>query len=91
MTWRPRVRRRQALTGQEKWEESIAARTIKGHPSIEAVNNQGQTITINLCANCGAVRRVLYLSTDRWFCTACRNTGDARPTQVAIPNPARRQ
>lgn len=58
--------------------------TIKGHPEIPLVHEQGPPTTITVCANCERMRTVLFLSRDRWFCTACRAEGDARPTMIPL-------
>ena len=76
---------------QHDLEQAYVAKTISGHPVLETENLDGKKMNITLCSECGSVRSVLYLSTDRWFCTTCRSTGDARPTQIAFSNPARRK
>lgn len=45
---------------------------------------KSEPTVIHLCANCERMRTVLFLSHDRWLCTACRNEGTARPTVVPI-------
>lgn len=55
-------------------------KVISGHP--QTVNSAGSLIY--LCANCERMRTVLFLSKDRWLCTACRNEGTAQPTYVPI-------
>jgi translation initiation factor 2 beta subunit (eIF-2beta)/eIF-5 len=64
--------------------------TIQGHPSAEAHRAHAPALNITVCAECEKVRTILFLSGDRWFCTSCRNSGDARPTQVPVSNPARK-
>lgn len=63
--------------------------TISGHPHLEAHRPHAAPLQITVCAGCGHLRTVLFLSRDRWFCTACRTSGDARPTQIPVSNPAR--
>lgn len=46
-----------------------------------------QPIIIHVCANCERMRTVLFLSEDRWLCTACRNEGTVAPTLVPIGRP----
>ena len=79
------------MNEQEAREEAMRALTIEGHPNILAHNTEGRTMKIIICAECNAVRSVLYLSKDRWYCTSCRNSGDARPTMIPLSNPARRE
>jgi hypothetical protein len=62
-------------------------REIIGHPDVEAFNSEGKSIRISVCSDCGSIRTILYLSKDRWLCTACRSEGDARPTQVPVSRP----
>lgn len=64
-------------------------REIGGHPTVEAWNDEGRALNFTVCAGCGSLRSVLFLSRDRWYCTACRNEGDARPTVVALSHPAK--
>lgn len=63
--------------------------TIAGHPSVSLEREGAPAIEIALCAGCGGMHTILMLSRDRWFCTRCRNAGDARPTQVFFKNPAK--
>jgi hypothetical protein len=65
-------------------------RTVRGHPSAEAVNLDGQSFRITVCANCESVHSVLFLSNDRWYCRNCKATGDARPTVIPLSRPGRR-
>lgn len=46
-----------------------------------------EPVVVYLCANCERLRTVLFLTKDRWLCTACRNEGDAQPTFVPINRP----
>jgi hypothetical protein len=65
--------------------------TVSGHPSLvadrEALGFKLPPLTITVCAECGKMRSVLFLSKDRWYCTGCRKSGDARPTQIALRRP----
>lgn len=65
-------------------------RTVSGHPALEAHRTYADALKITVCAGCERMRTILFLSGDRWFCTACREEGDARPTQIPITNPSRR-
>lgn len=63
---------------------------IKGHPELPTYAEDGTQVgMITVCAGCERIRTILFLSGDRWFCTACREEGDARPTQIPLSNPAR--
>lgn len=66
------------------------AREISGHPALEAANYRDEPVTITVCAGCGQMRTVLFLSRDRWFCTSCRVEGDTRPTVVPLGATTRR-
>ena len=46
-----------------------------------------EPVVIYLCACCERVRTVLFLSNDRWLCTACRNEGTERPSFIPIGKP----
>lgn len=63
--------------------------TIKGHPELELPDSLGggQSVFITVCAECGAMKSVLWLDGDRWYCRVCRNTGSARPTMVPVSMP----
>lgn len=63
--------------------------TIGGHPTVEAVPSSGPAFAVTVCAECERMRTVLWLSRDRWYCTACRNQGDARPTTIPMSMPRR--
>jgi hypothetical protein len=67
------------------------SREIGGHPAIDAHRPSASALKITVCANCERVRTILFFSADRWFCTACREEGDARPAQIPVSNPARRR
>lgn len=58
--------------------------TISGHPEVLLPNAADSPVTITVCAGCGEMRTVLWLSQDRWFCTKCRAEGDARPKMIPI-------
>lgn len=58
--------------------------TIDGHPSVEAHRPGAAPLQITVCADCGALSSVLWLSVDRWYCGKCRSSGDGRPTQVSM-------
>lgn len=60
---------------------------IKGHPSVQAQREDAPALEITLCAGCESVKSILFLTGDRWYCTKCRTSGNARPTRVAVPNP----
>ena len=70
--------------------------TIELEPSFPAVEPhwrpwgiswkqpEPQPVVIYVCANCERMRTVLFLSEDRWLCTACRNEGSERPTFIPV-------
>ena len=58
---------------------------IDGHPTLELVNDQGDTIQLlTVCAECGQVRSILFLTRDRWYCTSCRTEGKAPPRMFPV-------
>jgi hypothetical protein len=63
---------------------------IRGHPAVDAepnANTGARPFLITVCAECEAMRSVLFLSRDRWYCTKCRAEGDARPTMIPMSKP----
>jgi len=58
--------------------------TISGHPALELPNGRDQPVVITVCAECGAMRTVLFLSKDRWFCFKCRAEGAAPPNMFPL-------
>jgi ribosomal protein S27AE len=34
---------------------------------------------ITVCANCGHMRTILFLSSDRWICFKCKTEGQTKP------------
>lgn len=64
--------------------------TIKGHPEI-VTESPTQTLRITVCAECGSLRSVLWLSSDRWYCRSCRAEGAGKSKLIPISNPARRR
>lgn len=59
--------------------------TIVGHPTLELFTSIHQAPTlITVCAECGAMRTILFLDKDRWFCTRCRIEGAAAPNLYPI-------
>lgn len=65
--------------------------TIKGHPGIEYESADKRQLKVDVCASCGSMRSVLWLSVDRWYCRVCRNEGMQKPTMIPVSNPARRR
>jgi len=56
------------------------AATIEGHPEEALLNEQGKVITmLTVCCECGALRSILFLERDRWYCSVCRVEGKAPP------------
>jgi len=64
---------------------------IGGHPFVLAHRDDIglPPIRITICAGCERVRRILFLSKDRWMCTGCREEGDARRTMIPVRRPGR--
>lgn len=58
---------------------------IKGHPAIVAPNANDDELRFTVCAECGRLRSILFLTGDRWYCTVCRNAGVAKPSRVRVP------
>ena len=53
---------------------------INGHPEVPLVDGSGDLVSmLTVCAACGEVRTILFLSADRWYCSKCRMTGIAPP------------
>lgn len=53
---------------------------IQGHPVRElylAADTEPTLITV--CANCGQMKTILFLSKDRWFCFQCKSEGQTKP------------
>jgi ribosomal protein S27AE len=48
-------------------------KVISGHPEQPLLNDAGNLISmLTVCAQCGALRTILFLTADRWYCSACR-------------------
>ena len=62
----------------------MAATEIQGHPTIELDLGNGEATLITVCANCGEMRTILFLTKDRWFCTKCRVEGAVAPNLYPI-------
>jgi ribosomal protein S27AE len=53
---------------------------ISGHPEEPLLDSTGNLIQmLTVCAHCGNVRTILFLTEDRWYCSSCRMTGIAPP------------
>lgn len=65
-------------------------KTIAGHPEI-VTESDTQKIRITVCSECGTMRSVLWLSTDRWYCRSCKAEGAGKTTLIPLSNPARRR
>lgn len=57
---------------------------IQGHPTLTLVNDLGEQTLITVCAECGEMRTVLFLSKDRWFCFRCKTSGASPPNLYPI-------
>lgn len=57
--------------------------TINGHPAVALLDEMGdvkQMITV--CCDCGAIRSIVMLVGDRWYCSACKTEGHARGARM---------
>jgi hypothetical protein len=57
---------------------------IAGHPTLELAHEPGLSTLITVCASCGELRTILFLTRDRWLCTRCRAEGAAPPNLYPI-------
>lgn len=60
------------------------AAEIQGHPTVEIPDGAGGATLITVCAGCGRMRTILFLTRDRWFCTSCRLEGATAPNLYPI-------
>lgn len=51
---------------------------IQGHPTVELYVEAGPTL-VTVCASCGQMRTILFLTEDRWYCSKCRAEGHQPP------------
>ena len=58
--------------------------TIKGHPTRELLNDDQQPVVVTVCASCGHLRSVLWLTVDRWHCNQCKAEGVTRPNMYPV-------
>lgn len=58
---------------------------IAGHPSVEIyLEPDRPPALITVCASCGQLRTILFLTGDRWFCFRCKTEGAAPPNLYPI-------
>ena len=58
---------------------------ISGHPALELEPEVGSNpVVITLCAFCGEMRSVLWLTKDRWICRSCKAEGLQPPNMYPI-------
>ena len=57
---------------------------IRGHPTLELVTSAPEPTLITVCANCGHMRTVLFLTKDRWMCFRCKTEGATAPNLYPI-------
>lgn len=58
---------------------------IQGHPTLELEPNIGSDpVVITVCAECGEMRSVLWLTGDRWYCRTCKAEGAKPPNMYPI-------
>ena len=69
----------------------MSGATIEGHPGIEYQSVDGRQLTVTVCAECGKLRTLLWLTGDRWHCSACRAEGVGRGKLVPVSKPTRRR
>jgi translation initiation factor 2 beta subunit (eIF-2beta)/eIF-5 len=53
---------------------------MAAEPTLELPD--GTLITV--CANCGQMRTILFLTRDRWLCTKCKTEGAAPPNLYPV-------
>jgi hypothetical protein len=58
--------------------------TINGHPTLVYAHENAMPTLLTVCASCGKLRTILFLSHDRWLCTACRTEGRTQPSVYPI-------
>ena len=57
--------------------------TIQGHPTVALLDLQGEVIQmITVCGECGAVKSVIVLVGDKWYCAKCRSEGSVHDTKM---------
>jgi ribosomal protein S27AE len=62
-----------------------SATEIQGHPEAPLLDDAGNLQTmITVCAACGEMRSILFLTRDRWHCTKCRTEGVAPPNLYPV-------
>ena len=58
---------------------------IAGHPELLLEPLVGsEPVVITVCAACGEMRSVLWLTGDRWYCRSCRAEGAQPPNMYPI-------
>lgn len=58
---------------------------ISGHPTVELhVGPDVPPTLLTVCASCGQLRTILFLTRDRWFCTRCKTEGATSPNLYPI-------
>jgi hypothetical protein len=58
---------------------------IDGHPTVELHLASADSPTLlTVCAACGHLRTILFLSKDRWFCFKCKTEGATAPNLYPI-------
>ncbi len=61
-------------------EPVVEPEVISGHPAVPLLDGEGELLQmLTVCAHCGKVRTILFLTGDRWYCSGCRMTGIAPP------------
>ena len=82
MSWEPKVIRGHPALILDPEEQAPAPHWRPW--GIKWKAEKAEPVVIHVCAECGRLRTILFLSEDRWLCTACRNEGQARPTVIPI-------
>jgi len=52
---------------------------IQGHPTLVLEHEHAPPTLVTVCAACGQLRTILFLSRGSWYCTRCRAEGAAPP------------
>jgi hypothetical protein len=53
---------------------------VEGHPVREVyLAAETEPTLITVCAQCGHMKSIIFLSKDRWFCFQCKTQGETKP------------
>jgi hypothetical protein len=57
---------------------------LTDHPVLEVEHDHAPPTLLTVCAECGRLRTILFLTHDRWLCTSCRSEGTTAPNLYPI-------